>query len=79
MIGYETKGLYLADTGIISYNIIDEIESISKPLIMIQDKEAYQIERQKQYQSTLNSKFGRHGAEWLISRLNYYSQVLILV
>lgn len=71
--GYETKGFYISDRGIINYDIENELGSFSAPLEKITDKEAYQKERQKQYQSVLNIKFGKHDVKWLISRLNYYS------
>lgn len=73
VVGYETKGFFIADTGIVSYDVANELESISEPLRKIIDKEAYQKARQKQYQTTLNRKFGKHDVKWLISRLNYYS------
>ena len=73
IVDYKTKGYYISDEGIIPYDIEYEIESISEPLKIIEDKEAYQMERQRQYQAVLNKKFGKHDAKWLLSRLNYYS------
>lgn len=71
--GYEAKGFYITDTGIVPYEIDKEIKSISEPIKEIKDQDEYQRIRKAQYQSVISKKFGRHDFRWLKSRLNYYS------
>ena len=71
--GFETKGFYISDRGIIPFEIEEELNAISEPLMSITDTAAYQARRQEQYQAVLSNKFGKHDLKWLKSRLNYYS------
>lgn len=73
IIGYETNGFYIGEGGIEPYNVLPEINEISKPLKKITDSKLYQDMRKKQYQDVLDSKFGKHDIDWLKSRMNYYS------
>ena len=73
IIDYDLTGFYLSNTGIIPYDITEEVHEISAQLDKVQDPVLYQNMRMLQYKSTLQSKFGKHDIAWLSSRINYYS------
>ena len=73
IVGFETKGFYIANEYIIPFDVIPMLEEISNPLNNNNDETDNQNKRQEQYMSVLNEKFGKHDIKLLKSRLNYYS------
>lgn len=71
--GYETKGFYIDNERIISYDITNELTTISKNTSNIQNVKAYERMRKLQFQNGIKAKFGKHDRNWLKSRMNYYS------
>ncbi len=73
VVDYNTVGFYIGDSGIIPYDISEELASLSSAISEIKDKEAYSRMRKSQYKAGINQKFGKHDFKWLKSRMNYNS------
>ena len=73
IIDYSIQGYYIGIDAITPFEIEKELKDISIPLESIDDESVYSQRRFEQYNSVLDTKFGKHDLKWLKARINYYS------
>ncbi|MCF8019084.1 MAG: CapA family protein [Vallitaleaceae bacterium] len=61
------------ENGFIIFDIENELNEISKPLINVHDKNKYEERRKFQINKATIEKFGKKDLRWIKSRFNYYS------
>ena len=73
IVDHKVRGFCIGRDGIQAMDIEPELSELSSALCNVSDAEEYQKIRQKQFETVIQNKFGKHDLRWLLSRLNYYS------
>lgn len=74
IVGYQTDGFYIKNSGIEAYDIEPYLKHISEQFSHeIENSKHYKELRKEQFDKVIADKFGKHDLKWLCSRLNYYA------